>query len=68
MPSRAKVREQTTQIGTDTVLPALAMTHGEIAQRAYNLFLSRGGEHGHDLEDWLQAEHELSSVILVPEH
>jgi DUF2934 family protein len=30
-----------------------------IARRAYQLFLERGGEHGHDVEDWLQAEREL---------
>lgn len=27
-----------------------------IAERAYALFLERGCTHGHDLEDWLQAE------------
>ena len=31
------------------------------AKRAYELYLARGGEHGHDAEDWLQAEAELSS-------
>jgi len=30
-----------------------------IAFRAYELFLARGGQHGRDLEDWLQAEREL---------
>jgi Protein of unknown function (DUF2934) len=30
-----------------------------IANRAYELFLARGGEQGHDLDDWLQAEQEL---------
>ena len=32
-----------------------------IAQRAYQRFEYRGGEHGHDLEDWLEAERELTS-------
>jgi hypothetical protein len=31
----------------------------QIARRAYELFEARGGEHGRDLEDWLQAEQEL---------
>jgi len=31
----------------------------EIAQRAYEIFLARGGGPGHDLDDWLQAESEL---------
>ena len=30
-----------------------------IAQRAYALYLARGREDGHDLEDWLRAEQEL---------
>ena len=30
-----------------------------IAQRAHELYLERGGDHGHDFEDWLQAEREL---------
>ena len=31
----------------------------DIARRAYELFLERGGEHGHDVEDWLRAESEI---------
>ncbi len=31
----------------------------QIAARAYERFLERGGEHGHDLEDWLEAEQEV---------
>ena len=30
-----------------------------VAQRAYELYLSRGGGHGSDWEDWLAAEREL---------
>jgi hypothetical protein len=35
-------------------------THEQIAERAYILFQDRGSEPGHELEDWLQAEAELS--------
>ena len=31
----------------------------EIRYRAYELYLERGGEHGMDFEDWLNAEREL---------
>jgi hypothetical protein len=31
-----------------------------IAQRAYELYLSRGGAHGGDFDDWLAAERELT--------
>jgi hypothetical protein len=30
-----------------------------IATRAYELFMARGATDGHDLDDWLRAEHEL---------
>lgn len=30
-----------------------------IARRAHELFVERGGEHGHHEEDWLRAEEEL---------
>ncbi len=36
-----------------------APTHEEIERRAYEIYLARGGQHGHDVEDWLQAENEL---------
>ena len=35
------------------------ITEDAIAQRAYALYLARGREGGHDVEDWLQAEREL---------
>jgi hypothetical protein len=31
----------------------------EIARRAYEIYLSRGAQDGHDLDDWLQAEIQL---------
>lgn len=34
-------------------------THQEIAARAYQIWLERGMTHGHDVDDWLQAEYEL---------
>jgi len=38
----------------------LAPTHEQIALRAYELFLARGSEPGHESEDWLAAEAELA--------
>lgn len=34
-------------------------TYDEIAEAAYRRYLSRGGEHGRDFDDWLEAEREL---------
>lgn len=33
--------------------------HNKIARRAYETFEQRGRLHGHDLDDWLQAERDL---------
>ena len=35
------------------------VTDDTIAAKAYELYLARNGEHGHDVEDWLVAEAEL---------
>ena len=32
----------------------------EIRRRAYGIYLERGADPGHELEDWLQAERELT--------
>jgi len=34
-------------------------TEQDIGRRAYDLYLARGCEPGHELEDWLRAEREL---------
>jgi hypothetical protein len=36
-------------------------TNDDISRRAYELFLARGGEHGRDLDDWLEAERQLKN-------
>ncbi|MBI4737740.1 MAG: DUF2934 domain-containing protein [candidate division NC10 bacterium] len=38
---------------------ASTIFHEEIAARAYELFLARGGQHGEDLADWFRAEAEV---------
>ena len=36
-----------------------APTRDDVARRAYELFQARGGEPGHELENWFEAEREL---------
>jgi len=36
-----------------------APTQEDIARRAYQIYLERGGAPGHELEDWTRAEREL---------
>jgi Protein of unknown function (DUF2934) len=38
-------------------------THEEIALRAFEIYLKRGGESGGELDDWLAAEKELSESL-----
>ena len=49
---------------TLTLVPQAGVLSGQniqdsIRNRAYELFLQRGGQHGHELEDWLRAETEV---------
>jgi Protein of unknown function (DUF2934) len=39
---------------------SLELTEELIRVRAYHIYEKRGCEHGHDLEDWLQAEAEIT--------
>ena len=34
----------------------------EVARRAYDLYQSRGGQHGADFDDWIEAEQQLKRV------
>jgi hypothetical protein len=40
-------------------VPALSITHDEIARRAYELFVQGGAAHGADLHHWFEAERQL---------
>ena len=44
------------------------LTHDVIAARAYELFLSDGATHGHDVEHWLRAELELRARTVVSDN
>ncbi len=37
-----------------------AAVHDEIQLRAYCIYIERGGQHGCELDHWLQAERELT--------
>ncbi len=39
-----------------------SITSERIAERAYELFIERGGHAGYHVEDWLQAERELNGA------
>ena len=37
-------------------------TEEQIRARAYEIYVGRGGQLGHDMDDWLQAEYELMQL------
>lgn len=44
--------------------PASLPDANAIAQRAYEIYESRGRIDGYDVDDWLQAERELKSIAV----
>ena len=37
--------------------------HRQIAEKAYELFQNRGHVHGHDLDDWVEAERQVIATL-----
>jgi HSP20 family protein len=52
-------------VDPDTLQWIAQETQLEIARRAYELFEMRGGEHGHDWDDWFRAESEVLRPVSV---
>jgi hypothetical protein len=44
-----------------------SVSEDQVAKRAYEIFESRGGRHGADLDDWLEAERQLKQVMVSAE-
>jgi DUF2934 family protein len=59
--AKEKTRERSATAGdrAPKVRAQQAFTPADVANRAYDLYLARGSNHGHDIDDWLQAEREL---------
>jgi uncharacterized protein (DUF2132 family) len=56
-PSEVPMNPVTVKMSTSN--PPEPMLEQAIRHRAYELYLQRGMAHGHDVDDWLQAEAEL---------
>jgi hypothetical protein len=41
-------------------------TTSDVARLAYDFYLARGCEPGHDVEDWIRAERELGTALKAP--
>ncbi len=65
MTSRAKIIGRAEPAGSETAVEETeGLAHStheqQIRIRAYEIYLQRGGQPGYELEDWLQAERELT--------
>ena len=45
--------------------PTSEILHSRIRERAYRLFLERGGQHGRDTQDWLEAERQVRAEATI---
>ena len=59
-PTNAEVAAEAAAIYPDTN-PG-PPTPEQIAVEAHAIYVARGGEHGHDMEDWLEAERQLTKA------
>ncbi|MFL6280108.1 MAG: DUF2934 domain-containing protein [Vicinamibacterales bacterium] len=55
------VRVKRTRRASDTAASTPVVTEADISRLAYRLYQARGGVNGSPLEDWLQAERQLTS-------
>jgi len=49
-----------------SLMRSVTVTDSDVARRAYDLYRARGGEHGHDVDDWMEAERELQRSSSPP--
>jgi hypothetical protein len=62
--SDAEPQATSTQLETGEVSEGNSAHTEEIRRRAYEVYLERGKQSGHDVDDWLQAEQELERGVL----
>jgi hypothetical protein len=67
-PRKTAAKKTTAAPVTDTALTngaahsnvtEMKPSHDQVAKLAHRYWAERGGQHGHHVEDWLRAEHEL---------
>jgi hypothetical protein len=63
---KARLKTRVVAADRETKSPSTApayISHIDVARRAYDIYLARGCEHGHDVDDWLQAERDLAQKL-----
>ena len=57
--ARTRRKSPGATVSPEGASPSSRVFHQEIAARAYELYLARGGQHGDDWADWFRAEAEV---------
>jgi hypothetical protein len=57
-----KIEKKSQNLRANVIFEATAL-HEQIEARAHEIFLRRGSEPGHELDDWLQAEREVMGWV-----
>ena len=58
-----KLDGQRAQLHIQHSLTKREPTHVQIANRAFEIYVSRGAEPGHDIDDWFEAERQLRTEL-----
>ncbi len=61
----ANVSSETTPLAPPQAIPQDPSLESQIQARAYELYQQRGMSDGHALDDWLQAEQEISQAVTL---
>ena len=59
MLTTSRPTEKSLLVGSESRTAEAHPTREEVELRAYQIYIERGCTGGHDVDDWLQAEHEL---------
>jgi hypothetical protein len=61
--SKSVADDRSRSVASRAELPHITADDDAIARRAYELFERRGGKHGHDVDDWIQAEADIRAQL-----
>ena len=61
--AKATAAKSVKATGTGMAAEVVPPSYESIAKRSYEIYLARGAQPGHEVEDWLAAEAELTAKL-----
>ncbi len=59
-PKQKKAAASAASAVTEATTLGIGVSHKTISERAFQIYESRGSQPGHDIQDWLRAEHQIT--------